>query len=394
MTSAPPLRRTTPKHATRALHDRDAAPIPFAWHAPTVVIAAVCVMIGVYWDISWHMSIGRDTFWTPAHLLIQAGGLVAGLTSGYVALRTTFGADAAARDASVTFWGFRAPLGAWVCIWGCFAMVTSAPFDNWWHDAYGLDVRIISPPHTVLALGIGALLLSVASQNRDAEPARQRLASWLFIVAGALLLMDRAVMLTEFSGKNQMHGGSFYRAAMLAYPMAIVMMTRASPRRWAGTLTAATYMGIMLTLMWLIQLLPATPKLGPIYQPITHMVAMAFPALLVVPALGIDAVMQRARLRYLLLAPLLSVVFLALLLATEWPFASFLMTPAARNWVFNADNFVYWLSPSGVEWSRTFVRPEPGAWPFPAQLAIAFVLGTISSYLGLWFGTWLTKVKR
>src|SRR5687767_15998736 len=106
-------RRTTPKYATRVLvEDADAADSPYAWHAPTVVFAAVCVMIGVYWDISWHMSIGRDSFWTPAHLLIQAGGLTAGVTSGYVALRTTFGAKPAARDHAVSFWGFRAPLGA------------------------------------------------------------------------------------------------------------------------------------------------------------------------------------------------------------------------------------------------------------------------------------------
>src|SRR5512143_3721927 len=60
------------------------------WHAYTVVFAAACVMTGVYWDISWHMSIGRDSFWTAAHLLIQAGGLIAGISSGYVALKTTF----------------------------------------------------------------------------------------------------------------------------------------------------------------------------------------------------------------------------------------------------------------------------------------------------------------
>src|SRR5947207_4377803 len=164
------LSRKTPKYATRTIAD-GAHDTPFGWHAPAVVLAALCVMVGVYWDISWHMSIGRDTFWTPAHLLIQAGGLIAGLTSGYVALRTTFGDNHAARDASVSFWGFRAPLGAWVCIWGCLAMVTSAPFDNWWHNAYGLDVRIISPPHTILApgigaIGLGAFLLTLAWQNR------------------------------------------------------------------------------------------------------------------------------------------------------------------------------------------------------------------------------------
>src|ERR1051325_919507 len=82
------------------------------WHAHTVVFAAACVMVGVYWDISWHMSIGRDSFWTPAHLLIQAGGLIAGLSSGYVALRTTFRGTAAEKASSVQFWGFRAPLGA------------------------------------------------------------------------------------------------------------------------------------------------------------------------------------------------------------------------------------------------------------------------------------------
>src|SRR6185437_8748619 len=129
-----------------------AAPIS-VWHAYAVSFAAVCVMVGVYWDISWHMSIGRDSFWTPAHLVIQAGGLIAGLSSGYVALKTTFRGSEAERSASVGFWGFR------------------APFDNWWHNAYGLDVQIVSPPHTVLALGIfsivvGALMLTMALQNR------------------------------------------------------------------------------------------------------------------------------------------------------------------------------------------------------------------------------------
>jgi hypothetical protein len=319
------------------------------------------------------------------------------VTSGYVVLRTTFGHDAAARDQAVSFWGFSAPLGAWVCIWGCVAMVTSAPFDNWWHNAYGLDVRIISPPHTVLALGIaaigvGALLLALSWQNR--ESAFQRRAMWLLLVAGAVLLMDRAIMLTEYSGKNQMHGGLFYRTSMLAYPMALVMMARASRLKWAATLTAGIFMGIMLGLMWIIQLFPATPKLGPIYQPITHMVAMAFPVLIVVPAIGVDIVMQRVRARPLILAPLLSIVFFTLFIAVQWPFASFLMSPGARNWFFNAENFVYWLSPSGVEWSRSWVQPDAGDAPLGAQLGIALLLGAASSYVGLWFGHWMTKVRR
>src|SRR5215467_6526979 len=184
------------------------------WHAYTAVFAAACVMTGVYWDISWHMSIGRDTFWTPAHLLIQAGGLIAGLSSGYVALMTTFRGTPEQKSAAVSFWGFRAPLGAWTCVWGCGAMLTSAPFDNWWHNAYGLDVRIISPPHALLAIGIfsivvGALLLTLAQQNRADEHDRRRLAG-LLAATGGFLLMNFALFLTEYSAREAMHSATFY----------------------------------------------------------------------------------------------------------------------------------------------------------------------------------------
>ena len=42
-------------------------------------------------------------------------------------------------------------------------------------------------------------------------------------------------------------------------------------------------------------LFPATPKLGPIYQDITHYVPLDFPLLLIVPAFAIDLTWQRVR---------------------------------------------------------------------------------------------------
>src|SRR6266566_9560422 len=80
----------------------------FAWHAYAVVLAAAMVVTGLLWDISWHMSIGRDTFWTPAHLLIQGGGLIAGLGSGALALRVTLRGTPQEKASTVSFWGFRA----------------------------------------------------------------------------------------------------------------------------------------------------------------------------------------------------------------------------------------------------------------------------------------------
>jgi hypothetical protein len=372
-----------------------------SWHAYTVAFAAACVMIGVYWDISWHMSIGRDTFWTPAHLLIQTGGLIAGISSGYVALKTTFRGTDAEREAAVWFWGFRAPLGAWICIWGCGAMLASAPFDNWWHNAYGLDVKIVSPPHTVLALGIfsigiGALLLTLARQNRAEGGERTRLARLLAAIGG-LFLMNFAIFMTEFSERTLQHGGDFYMTVARVFPFALVALARAIKLRWPATAAAATFMAVMLLLMWIVQLFPATPKLGPIYQHVTHMVAMAFPLWLIAPAIAIDLVMRRfdRRVPPVALALMLGAAFLVPFLAVQWPFASFLVeSPLSRNALFNADNYVYWASPTYVAQTHRFTQPVADAWPLAAQLGAAYAFAVVSSALGLAWGRWMTKVQR
>jgi len=371
-----------------------------AWHAYVAVAAATFVLVGIYWDISWHMSIGRDTFWTPAHLLIQAGGLVAGLSSGFVALKTTFAGTDAEKAATVRFWGFRAPLGAWICIWGCLAMLTSAPFDNWWHDAYGLDVKIISPPHAILALGIfsivvGALLLTLSEQNRADEEHRPRFA-WMLALVGGMFIMNYALFLTEYGERRMMHSGWFYGLTAAAFPFGLASMARAIKLKWAATAAAAFYTGIMLALMWIIGFFPATPKLGPIFQHVTHMITLPFPLLIIVPAIGIDVVMQRldGKLPDWKLAPILSATFLGLFIAVQWPFASFLMTPAARNRFFNAENYVYWMTPTYEALQNHFDLPAHGVWPFPVHIVIALLLGTVFSFLGLSRGTWMRKVRR
>ena len=377
------------------------APASAVWHAYTAAFAAACVMIGVYWDISWHMSIGRDTFWTPAHLLIQAGGLTAGISSGYVALKTTFRGTDAERSAAVSFWGFRSPLGAWICIWGCGAMLTSSPFDNWWHNAYGLDVKIVSPPHTLLAIGIysiviGAFLLTLAQQNRAGPRERHRLAL-LLAGLGGLLLMNFAIFLTEYSERMMQHSPEFYRVSAVVFPFALAAISRAVKLRWPATAAAAAYMALMLSLMWIIQLFPATPKLGPIYQHITHMVTLAFPLWLIIPGIAVDLIMHRfdGRTNKVVLALAIGVVFVVAFIAAQWPFASFLVQSSlSRNWFFNADNYVYWAGPTYVASTHRF-PPGPGSLGEVVRgFGPAFIYAAISAYIGLSRGGWMTKVQR
>ena len=55
------------------------------WYCRAVVVAATLILVGIVWDISWHSTIGRDTLWTPAHIVIQLGGIVPALLSEAIA---------------------------------------------------------------------------------------------------------------------------------------------------------------------------------------------------------------------------------------------------------------------------------------------------------------------
>jgi hypothetical protein len=374
-----------------------AAAIP--WAAWACVLASVSIAIGLYWDISWHESIGRDTFWTPAHLLIQFGGVITALVCGWTIFGATFRPDSELRRNSVTVLGLRGPLGAFVAAWGGLAMVTSAPFDNWWHNAYGLDVKILSPPHVLLAMGIagivwGGLILVVAEMNR-AQGEQKRHLQRLLLVLGGFALLQSMVLKLEYTNKAFLHGSSAYLALSIGLLLALEAPARASGQRWARTITTGIYSLFVMSMLWILPLFPATPKLGPVYQPVTHMVPLPFPILLIVPAFVLDLawpLMKDApRWQQALFG---GVAFLAILVAVEWPFASFLMSPAARNWFFNPANYPYFASPNSASVRFVFRQTDHSPLEFWRNMGLAFLFSTVSMWLGIVFGNWLRRVRR
>jgi hypothetical protein len=383
--------------AQSAAHPRVARAAALPWYLTAMLLGSTSIIVGLLWDISWHMTIGRDTFWTPAHMAVYLGGVLAGVSGGWLALHTTFAGSPEERAAAVRFWGFRAPLGAWVAIWGAIAMLTSAPFDDWWHNAYGLDVKIISPPHMVLAAGmiaiqIGAMLLVLAPGNRAPAGEERLLGTAFLYVAGVVLLM-LATVLMEDSYPNDQHGAHFYKASCLVYPVLLAAVARASRLRWAATKTALFYTALQLAMLWILPLFPAQPKLAPINLPLDHMAAPLFPLVLVVPALAIDVIVQMAgRRSRLWLAPVLAFAFFGLFLSLQWNASKFLLSPAAQNAVFGGDR--HW------DYSRI-----PGAWmtqywvnnrePFTSRAAgVAFLLAAASAQVGLGWGAWMARVRR
>jgi hypothetical protein len=371
------------------------------WSVYAVLFASTSVLVGVLWDISWHQTIGRDSFWTPAHLAIYLGGIVAGLTCGWLALRITFAGTPEERAGTVRFWGFYAPFGAWVCIWGTLAMLTSAPFDDWWHNTYGLDVKILSPPHAVLAAGIGAIqigamLMALAWQNRAA--AREPRLQLLFIYGAGLLLLNVATLSTEYLQRWDMHRSLFYQVACGVFPFVLVSTARASAARWPATLVAAVYMGITYLMVWILPMFEGRPLLGPIYVQLDRFLPPDPPVMLIAPAVGIDLLMRRFgrgadpanRLRDWLLAAAIAFVFVLVFVSVQWPFADFLMSPWSHNWVFGTHRMAYMVPPQAqARWTE--FNPADDLF---AGLPIALGLAFLSARFGLWRGTWMSRVQR
>ena len=374
------------------------SPTTFPLHLAAVLFASTSVIVGVIWDISWHRSIGRDTFWTPAHLAIYTGGIVAGLACGWLVLRTTFAGREVQRPASVRFWGFRGPLGAWVAIWGAIAMIASAPFDNWWHNAYGLDVKILSPPHVLLALGftgiqLGALFMLAARQN-DAAPDDSRLPAyrWWFVYAAGLLVCNLAIMWMETIGfPNHAHTAAYYKICAGAFPILLVAAARASTLRWPATTAAAVYMAVNILMLWILPLFPATPKLAPIYNAVDHFVPPPFPLLLVFPALVIDLVVRRGPENDWARAAVIGVGFVLVLLAVQWTWSMYLVSPASENFVFGAQRWDY--SGRVGTWQHQFwnMRGSPLT---VGSVVTAMAIAVAGSRLGLWWGAWMARVRR
>src|SRR5690242_396251 len=91
----------------RAAGTRSAEPLVPRYE---LLAAALCITVGLMWDISWDRSRGRDTFWSAPHLLEQLAAVIAGLGCGWLVLRTAFAGGAAEKSRSVPFWGFAGPL--------------------------------------------------------------------------------------------------------------------------------------------------------------------------------------------------------------------------------------------------------------------------------------------
>ena len=160
------------------------------WHV--IGVLTVLALLGAFgnaWDLFWHIVIGRDSFWIPPHTMMYAAVALSGLIALAVVLRDTL---RGAHGLSAIL-GFRAPMGFFILGVGVLQMLLSAPFDDWWHQRYGVDVSVWSPPHLIGFSGAVVMLCGViiatTSERLRALPLSQRQEQAVFLLLALLLAL-------------------------------------------------------------------------------------------------------------------------------------------------------------------------------------------------------------
>ncbi|MFL5893406.1 MAG: hypothetical protein ACJ75I_11795 [Solirubrobacterales bacterium] len=150
------------------------------WAAlPSLVSAAslLVALLGMYWDISFHIDAGRDPgpLANPAHYLILFG-LFGIFTAGYFAVSLPEGRPGPAAVHLVGNW--YAPIGGLlIAICGAFGLL-GFPLDDLWHRLFGQDVTLWGPTHLMMIGGAGMTLIGQAvllAEGMAARPPETRL---------------------------------------------------------------------------------------------------------------------------------------------------------------------------------------------------------------------------
>jgi len=93
-------------------------------------------------------------------------------------------------------------------------------------------------------------------------------------------------------------------------------------------------------------------------------------------------------------AVVLGLALLGSFIAVQWPFANFMMTPAAKNWFFGASYMDFSTSVTSFYARGMFFYREPDPARFRLVMAIAVFTACVMSWFGLKLGRAMTRVRR
>ncbi len=362
------------------------------WVVATLTAAGTIMLVGLLWDVSWDASFGKDSFWSPPHLALNLG---AAATAAIALLAIVLRIGPAP---ALAVGPMRAPIGLAVVVWGGLAMLAWAVVDDWWSRAYGLYADTWSPPQVLFLLALSALLggvvLSAASlANRAPEPDAWRgpdaAAAWGI----GLLLALAALATAQYNLPNVQRTATFLLASSIVFPALLGWAAAHRPGAWLATRAALSYTLLVCLLVWIFPLFPAEPLIGPIYEPVDHLLPPRFPLLLVVPALIADFLIARLGRRRLLAAVAVGASFAVSFAAVQWYFSAFLLAPASDNWFF-AGGARHWPFYVQIGAERAYHWGVSGDPLTAGGVVVAAAAAAATAAAGIALGRWSSGVVR
>ncbi|ANM29596.1 hypothetical protein ABI59_08405 [Acidobacteria bacterium Mor1] len=355
------------------------------------VASCLAMLLGWQWDIQWHRCIGRDSTWTLPHVVIYISLIIAFIYASGLVLSFTFGKNK--NSPALKVLGFRGPSGAFVTLWGMFLQLTAIVFDDWWHRVYGLDVSVFSPPHALLAWGItifyfGQFMVVARYHNEQRELGTNRYRLPVLLIWG-LFLAHLTIAVDPYYGPLAVRAKAFVISSATTFPFAMVLIQRYLRWRWAAAVSGALYVMLMLTLMQVFQLFPATPQFGPVYHEVEHFFPPLFPMLLFIPGLAL-AWMATASLKQRVRSSLRAgLAFVITFNVANWISSGIVVSPLGANRLL-----------AGHVPASAFDR-EPRAVPlvdFDLGSILSFIIAIFAASLLAWLATyagdWMRRVAR
>jgi hypothetical protein len=217
--------------------------VPGRYITPVIVagIALQVAVLGMYWDIGYHLDHGRDQgVITPPHMFIVVG------LQGIVLAALLHGAmrgPAARNERHLRALGLRmSPGGIVMLVCGGIALL-GFPLDAGWHALFGEDVTLWGPTHLFMIGGAGLSTLGMWMVMRQGfELGRPRRISRRaqLRVAGALLI-GLSTFQAEFDfGVPQFQ--LLYQPVLIAFAAGVVLVcARSILGRWGAFQVLAIY---------------------------------------------------------------------------------------------------------------------------------------------------------
>ena len=213
-----------------------------------IVPAGLLAIFATYWDESWHTDVGRDTAWAPPHVLLYGAVAVAGLGVAAWGVRVWW----RTRSLRVVL-RQRALVAAGA---GGIAVLAAAPIDALWHERYGRDSVLWSPPHMLVVLGASGLTIGVLT---GLPPASRTLRA----LACVLLAGNALAVVFEYEADVPQFDEVLYLPILLAVGGLVAWIARhALPVRAPVSTAVLGYAALRLGIMVALALLGrSTPDL-------------------------------------------------------------------------------------------------------------------------------------